>query len=84
MTQCILQTQTINYYLDEIGQVKELVIPKDCIVNVNDVNVEVKAGKIPLPETNMPFNRTFSNFITEFKCGRSPNPKPVFDRIASK
>ncbi|CAD5229230.1 unnamed protein product [Bursaphelenchus okinawaensis] len=84
VTQCILQTQTLEYYIEEVQQINKLVVPKNCVVSIHEVKVDVKAVTIPLPEIPTPFINAFSNFLAEFRCGRSPNPLIVFNEVSRK
>ncbi|KAI6172621.1 Ubiquitin carboxyl-terminal hydrolase [Aphelenchoides besseyi] len=82
--QCILSTHQLRCFLDSVGRTETLKLDHDCSVIVCDQKVELKAESFELESARTPFTDVLRNFVCEFHCGRSPNPRPVFDQITRR
>ncbi|KAI6232416.1 Ubiquitin carboxyl-terminal hydrolase 33 [Aphelenchoides besseyi] len=82
--QCLINTPQFTYYLETVGKNEELRLTQDSVVTICDKKVELEAATFKLEPMRMPFIEVFRNFIREFHCGRSLNPRPVLDQIARR
>jgi ubiquitin C-terminal hydrolase len=82
--QCIMHTTSLQMYAEHVGKEECIRIAELRSLHIGATKVEVPPAEIPLPKPQMALVTVFEQFMSEFRCARSPSPKNLFAQICQK